>query len=160
MVSAKRVVEHVAGGDTGYRIFWHPNGQSYASDFQTLVASRGGAQYIRHYIQHSKPTISPYYRGLLFIYAVDIPDLESYFPAKRLSLISWLIPAGADVLTQQIYNGYVCNPASMFSLTIMHQGITQNDRIARRATDVVRSFLPLVKNSMLQYLLTFYPVHE
>ncbi|KAL8722593.1 MAG: hypothetical protein Q9225_000949 [Loekoesia sp. 1 TL-2023] len=127
----------------------------YMCDFETMAAYNGCTQYIRRFIQKSKSYISPYYRGLLVLFAAaGIRDAGS---ARVLALISWLGSTGADVLTNHVLRGCVFTPVLEILLAI-NRALSMKDRnVVKKAAAALRIFLPVLRDSSHQCLLSMNP---
>ncbi|KAL8937887.1 MAG: hypothetical protein Q9216_004193 [Gyalolechia sp. 2 TL-2023] len=127
----------------GFRKFW-----DFSSDFECAAAEAGCMEYIRDFVQNGKLYVSPYYRGLLLIRAVRLLR-NSYrrHCSLFLTLISWLISNGADVLTNHIVGFMVTNPASQILEPIAVLRFETDPKRVKQAAEAFQSLLPLIHDS-------------
>ncbi|KAL9001673.1 MAG: hypothetical protein Q9188_005356 [Gyalolechia gomerana] len=141
----KRACEHLSIPNQplrhmNYRNFWtYPGG-----DFECKAAFYGCMKYIRHVVLHENLYISPYYRGLLLLFAAEGLNEN---PARHLALISWLYSAGADILTNHVYSHIIMNPASVFLSGICRPNIRDTPSLAGQTANILQNFLPEICDS-------------
>ena len=119
------------------------------SDFLGTTAFNGCTEYVRYSIENENQYMSPYYRGYLFLCAVDGP---AGFRSRNWSLISWLAQSGADLFTKHWVSGIVEQPAAslVVCFQIFNNGIIPSERHeypAGQITRTIQDLHPLVVNS-------------
>ncbi|KAL9023859.1 MAG: hypothetical protein Q9196_006926, partial [Gyalolechia fulgens] len=134
------------------RKFW-----GYYGDFECIAARYGCMEYIRHIFLNENSYISPYYCGLLLLFAANGLQVEQGIKARVLALISWLYSAGADILTYHAYGSRVINAASMLLSKIVLLDIRNNPYLARQAADILQQVLPAIRDSAFKCVLWLDP---
>ena len=126
----------------------------WVCDFETSAAFYGCAQYLRHFVQHSKSTISSYYRGLLVASAAE--GLSHFHSTKHLNLITWLSSTGPDMFTNHVFlDDLVSNPAAGFLGEILSIGALRDEFLRGQAADAMPIFLPVLHDSSHECLVSF-----
>ena len=157
LIDFKRVCEALSvPGSTktniGYRTFWR---SGICTDYEGVAAFTGCVEYVRHFIENRRPSVSPYYLGFLVRCATEGIKCHRWFSLDRiLSLISWLILQGADILTRHSdTDGNLDRPVAEFLLALVeiHKkdffSAPQHKDLAKQAIEIIRQLLPFVTNS-------------
>lgn len=126
--------------------FWEHRQGSPACDFVGTAALQGCMKYVRFYIDRATVSVSPYYRGYLFMCATSDASVASSAILEKIQLAGWLARNGADLRTKHHFEHSYIRPPLVKLLEIVVRGFSRF-RNSELIGLIERVFLPAVKST-------------